>query len=49
MADFLLFELVETTLALCADKRIFTDHPNIGRFYDRFRALPTLQAHLVSE
>ena len=49
MADFLLFEIVEYTLALCHDRRIFTDHPNLGAFYDRFRALPTLSAYLNSE
>ena len=49
MADFLFYEMVETILALCHDKRIFNDYPNIGAFYDRFRALPTLSAYLVSE
>ena len=49
MADFLLFEIVETILALKHDKSIFTTHPNLGTFYDRFRDLPTLSAYLRSE
>ena len=49
MADFMFFELIEYTLALCGDKSLFTEQANVGAFYTKFRALSTLSAHLTSE
>ena len=40
MADFILYELVETILGLCHDKRIFQTHANLGAFHDRMKAIP---------
>jgi len=48
MPDFILFEVVETILGLCHDRRLFQAHPNLEGFYTRIRALPTFAAYLNS-
>ena len=40
MADFIFFEMIETVLGICHDKRIFQEHPNLGTFHERMKAIP---------
>ena len=48
MPDFFFFEVIETVLGLCHDKRIFTAHPKLEAFHSRMKALPALAAYLAS-
>ena len=49
MVDFFLWELLETTMAMCKDKRIYTAHPKLEAFNGRMKALPTFAAFLASD
>ena len=48
MADFQLYEAIETLLGICHDKRIFTTYPNLEAFHNRMKAIPQFAAHLAS-
>lgn len=49
MPDFILFEIIETVLGLCHDKRLFTAHPNLEAFHGRMKALPNFSDYLASD
>ena len=49
MVDFLLFEAIETVLALCNDKRIFYYYPKLEAYFYRMKALPGLCEYMDSD
>ena len=48
MADFLLYECVDTLLAVCQDTRVFNAHPTLKAWYLRMRALPRFGEYITS-
>ena len=48
MADFLLYECVDTLLAVCQDTRVFTAHPTLKAWFLRMRALPRFGEYVTS-
>ena len=48
MADFLLYESVDSLLAVCQDTRVFTAHPSLKAWFLRMRALPRFGEYVTS-
>ena len=48
VADIIMFEMIEFTLAICRDKRLYTTCPNLEAFNARIKAIPTLAAYFAS-
>ena len=49
MADFLLYECIDTLLAVCQDTRVFTAHPTLKAWFLRMRALPRFGEYVTSD
>ena len=49
MADFILYEFVETVLAMHHDRSLFVTHPNLEPFHARIKALPNMAAYFASD
>ena len=48
MADFLLYECVDSILAVCQDTRVFDTHPTLKAWFLRMRALPRFGEYINS-
>ena len=48
VADFIMWEMIQFTLAICRDKRLYTTCPNLEAFTARMKAIPTFAAYLAS-
>ena len=48
MADFLLYECVDSLLAVYQDTRVFTTHPTLKAWFLRMRALPRFGEYVNS-